>query len=331
MNMISKFIRQWKAFRLSLRLLKLIDPKKLEDLNVILEEIYPGIRAEIQALVESSDIHAMSKTLHYINTHGGVQKMADYYNNADKNGKDTMLSAFNKVFKPGARFEDAVMTLDSIAKQKDLGIYTQLIGDVKDSIVVTSIKQSYRTVDDWRTFVRWQHEANKDVLLGVLDEIEEKEAKVENKNTEEKVTNEKENNSEQPNNQSSEGVEYTFPMELLGKLYKYDNVVFKHIKSEFNFACIIMRKPHEERLSECSGHPKNNLLTQTDKNLRAARADPNSFEVCRVAREIQQMLNLGYPWIFGEIVVSLQRPHDPRRSPGGIRFVSASREARRMI
>lgn len=253
MNMISKFIRQWKAFRLSLRLLKLIDPKKLEDLNVILEEIYPGIRAEIQALVESSDIHAMSKTLHYINTHGGVQKMADYYNNADKNGKDTMLSAFNKVFKPGARFEDAVMTLDSIAKQKDLGIYTQLIGDVKDSIVVTSIKQSYRTVDDWRTFVRWQHEANKDVLLGVLDEIEEKEAKVENKNTEEKVTNEKENNSEQPNNQSSEGVEYTFPMELLGKLYKYDNVVFKHIKSEFNFTCIIMRKPHEERLSECSG------------------------------------------------------------------------------
>lgn len=66
MNMISKFIRQWKAFRLSLRLLKLIDPKKLEDLNVILEEIYPGIRAEIQALVESSDIHAMSKTLHYM-------------------------------------------------------------------------------------------------------------------------------------------------------------------------------------------------------------------------------------------------------------------------
>ena len=253
MNMISKFIRQWKAFRLSLRLLKLIDPKKLEDLNVILEEIYPGIRAEIQALVESSDIHAMSKTLHYINTHGGVQKMADYYNSVDKNGREAMLSAFNKVFKPGARFEDAVLTLDSIAKQKGLGIYTQLMGDVKDSIVITSIKQSYRTVDDWRTFVRWQHEANKDVLLGVLDEIEEKEAKVENKNTEEKVTNEKENNSEQPNNQSSEGVEYTFPMELLGKLYKYDNVVFKHIKSEFNFACIIMRKPHEERLAECSG------------------------------------------------------------------------------
>ena len=48
-------------------------------------------------------------------------------------------------------------------------------------------------------------------------------------------------------------------------------------------------------------------LPQTDKNLRAARADPNSFEVCRVAREIQQMLNPGYPWIFGELVVSLQR------------------------
>lgn len=247
MNMISKFIRQWKAFRLSLRLLKLIDPKKLEDLNVILEEIYPGIRAEIQALVESSDIHAMSKTLHYINTHGGVQKMADYYNNTDKRGKDTMLSSFNKVFKPGARFEDAVMTLDSIAKQKDLGIYTQLIGDVKDSIVVTSIKQSYRTIDNWRAFVRRQHEANKDVLLGVLDEIEEKEAKAENTNAEEK-------NTTRTDNQPDEGVEYTFPMELLGKLYEYDNIVFKHISSEFEFASIVLRKPHAQILVECNGN-----------------------------------------------------------------------------
>ena len=247
MNMISKFIRQWKAFRLSLRLLKLIDPKKLEDINIILEEIYPGIRAEIQALVEGSDIHAMSKTLHYINTHGGVQKMADYYNNADKNGKDTMLSAFNKVFKPGARFEDAVLTLDSIAKQKDLGIYTQLIGDIKDSIVVTSIKQSYRTVDNWRAFVRRQHEANKDVLLGVLDEIQENEAKAKNTNAEEK-------NTTRTDNQLDEGVEYTFPIELLGKLYEYDNTVFKHISSEFEFASIVLRKPHDQILTECNGN-----------------------------------------------------------------------------
>ena len=247
MNIISKFIRQWRAFRLSLRLLKLIDPKKLEDINDILEEIYPGIRAEIQALVESSDIHAMSKTLHYINTHGGIQKMADYYNNADKNGKDVMLSAFNKVFKPGARFEDAVLTLDSIAKQEGLGLYTQLIGDVKDSIVLTSIKQSYRTVEDWRTFVRRQHEANKDVLLGVLDEIQENEAKAENTNAEEK-------NTTRTDNQPDEGVEYTFPMELLGKLYEYDNIVFKHISSEFEFASIVLRKPHAQILVECNGN-----------------------------------------------------------------------------
>ena len=232
---------------MSLRLLTLIDPKKLEDINDILEEIYPGIKAEIRALVESYDIHATSKTLHYINTHGGIQKMADYYNNADKNGKDVMLSAFNKVFKPGARFEDAVLTLDSIAKQEGLGLYTQLIGDVKDSIVVTSIKQSYRTVEDWRTFVRRQHEANKDVLLGVLDEIQENEAKAENTNAEEK-------NTTRTDNQPDEGVEYTFPMELLGKLYEYDNIVFKHISSEFEFASIVLRKPHAQILVECNGN-----------------------------------------------------------------------------
>lgn len=244
---IRKFIRKWNAFRLSLRLLRLIDPRRLEDLNIILEKVYPGIRAEIQTLVEHGDIHAVNKTFQYINSHGGTQKMADYYNDADDNEKSEMLAAFNKAFKSGAPFEDAVLLLDSIAKVKDLGLYTQLMGDVKDSIVMTSIKQGYRTVDNWREFARRQHEANKDVLLGVLDEIEE------NSNAVEKVTNEEEKEPEQPNNQPPEEAEYTFPMELLGKLYEYDNVVFKHIKSEFNFASIIMRKPHEERLAECSG------------------------------------------------------------------------------
>lgn len=58
----------------------------------------------------------------------------------------------------GAPFEDAVLTLDSLAKVKGMGIYTQIFGDVKDSIVLTTIKLNYRTVDDWRTFVRRQHE-----------------------------------------------------------------------------------------------------------------------------------------------------------------------------
>ena len=128
-----KFIQKLRAFYRSWKLIRLIDPKKLEEINDILENIYPGIRNEIQKLVERYDIHAISKTLQYINTHGGPQKMADYYNVADKNGKDAMLSAFNKAFKPGAPFEDAVLTLDGIAKQKRLGLYTQLIGDVKDT------------------------------------------------------------------------------------------------------------------------------------------------------------------------------------------------------
>jgi len=83
-----KFIQKLRAFYRSWKLIRLIDPKKLEEINDILENIYPGIRNEIQKLVERYDIHAISKTLQYINTHGGPQKMADYYNVADKNGKD---------------------------------------------------------------------------------------------------------------------------------------------------------------------------------------------------------------------------------------------------
>ncbi len=245
-----KFIQKLRAFYRSWKLIRLIDPKKLEEINDILENIYPGIRNEIQKLVERYDIHAISKTLQYINTHGGPQKMADYYNVADKNGKDAMLSAFNKAFKPGAPFEDAVLTLDGIAKQKRLGLYTQLIGDVKDSIVTTSIQLHYRTIDDWRTFVRRQHEANKDVLLGILDEIQENDAAVQDTYIEEE-------NSVQPDdlpgNNAGKEAEYAFPMDLFAELYKYDNKVFKHISSEYELLSIIMRKPHKEKLAECTG------------------------------------------------------------------------------
>jgi hypothetical protein len=211
-----------------------------------LEVIYPGIKGEIERLVERGDVHAMNKTFDYIKSHGGTEKMAEYYNNADKKGQDEMLSAFNKAFKPGAPFEDAVLTLDGLAKVKNMGVYTQIFGDIKDSIVLTTLKMNYRTIDDWRTFVRRQHEGNNDVLLGILDEIQEKEIK-------DKAMSEDENNSSRTDNQPNNSAKYFFVKELLVALYDYDNVVFKHISSEFEFARIIKRKAHKEKLVECSG------------------------------------------------------------------------------
>jgi hypothetical protein len=234
------------ALKKLLKILKVIDPKKLQGINDILEVIYPGIKGEIERLVERGDVHAMNKTFDYIKSHGGTEKMAEYYNNADKKGQDEMLSAFNKAFKPGAPFEDAVLTLDGLAKVKNMGVYTQIFGDIKDSIVLTSLKMNYRTIDDWRTFVRRQHEGNNDVLLGILDEIQEKEIK-------DKAMSEDENNSSRTDNQPNNSAKYFFVKELLVALYDYDNVVFKHISSEFEFARIIKRKAHKEKLVECSG------------------------------------------------------------------------------
>lgn len=234
------------ALKKLLKILKVIDPKKLQGINDILEVIYPGIKGEIERLVERGDVHAMNKTFDYIKSHGGTEKMAEYYNNADKKGQDEMLSAFNKAFKPGAPFEDAVLTLDGLAKVKNMGVYTQIFGDIKDSIVLTTLKMNYRTIDDWRTFVRRQHEGNNDVLLGILDEIQEKEIK-------DKAMSEDENNSSRTDNQPNNSAKYFFVKELLVALYDYDNVVFKHISSEFEFARIIKRKAHKEKLMECSG------------------------------------------------------------------------------
>lgn len=240
------FIYKLMALKKLLKILKVIDPKKLQGINDILEVIYPGIKGEIERLVERGDVHAMNKTFDYIKSHGGTEKMADYYNNADKKGQDEMLSAFNKAFKPGAPFEDAVLTLDGLAKVKNMGVYTQIFGDIKDSIVLTTLKMNYRTIDDWRTFVRRQHEGNNDVLLGILDEIQEKEIK-------DKAMSEDENNSSRTDNQPNNSAKYFFVKELLVALYDYDNVVFKHISSEFEFARIIKRKAHKEKLVECSG------------------------------------------------------------------------------
>lgn len=234
------------ALKKLLKILKVIDPKKLQGINDILEVIYPGIKGEIERIVERGDVHAMNKTFDYIKSHGGTEKMAEYYNNADKKGQDEMLSAFNKAFKPGAPFEDAVLTLDGLAKVKNMGVYTQIFGDIKDSIVLTTLKMNYRTIDDWRTFVRRQHEGNNDVLLGILDEIQEKEIK-------DKAMSEDENNSSRTDNQPNNSAKYFFVKELLVALYDYDNVVFKHISSEFEFARIIKRKAHKEKLVECSG------------------------------------------------------------------------------
>ena len=240
------FIYKLMALKKLLKILKVIDPKKLQGINDILEVIYPGIKGEIERLVERGDVHAMNKTFDYIKSHGGTEKMAEYYNNADKKGQDEMLSAFNKAFKPGAPFEDAVLTLDGLAKVKNMGVYTQIFGDIKDSIVLTTLKMNYRTIDDWRTFVRRQHEGNNDVLLGILDEIQEKEIN-------DKAMSEDENNSSRTDNQPNNSAKYFFVKELLVALYDYDNVVFKHISSEFEFARIIKRKAHKEKLVECSG------------------------------------------------------------------------------
>lgn len=240
------FIRKLMTLQKLFKILKFIDPKKLQGINDILEQIYPGIKDEIERLVKRVDIHAMSKTLDYIETHGGAEKMAEYYNKADKKGQDEMLSAFNEAFRPGAPFEDAVLTLDSLAKVKGMGIYTQIFGDVKDSIVLTTIKLNYRTVDDWRTFVRRQHEADKDILLGILDEVQK--IKVKNEGTDEE-----ESSPNQTDNQPDNGVQYPFPQELISELYDYDNVVFKHISSKSELGCIIKREAHKEKLVECSG------------------------------------------------------------------------------
>ena len=59
------------------------------------------------------------------------------------------------------------------------GLYTlwltQLFGEVKDNIIMSSVNSGHRTLDEWHTFVRREHEAGNDIRLGILEVMEEQE------------------------------------------------------------------------------------------------------------------------------------------------------------
>ena len=111
----------------------------------------------------------------FIEDNGGYERLATFYNNADEQKKESVRNAFLKVFKPGTAFEDQVLMLDKAAKIKGVGLLTQLFGEVKDNIIMSSVNSGHRTLDEWHTFVRREHEAGNDIRLGILEVMEEQE------------------------------------------------------------------------------------------------------------------------------------------------------------
>ena len=89
--------------------------------------------------------------------------------------KESVRNAFLKVFKPGTAFEDQVLMLDKAAKIKGVDMLTQLFGEMKDNIIQSSVNSGHRTLDEWHTFVRREHEDGNDIRLGILEVMEEQE------------------------------------------------------------------------------------------------------------------------------------------------------------
>ena len=52
---------------------------------------------------------------------------------------------------------------------------TQLFGEMKDNIIQSSVNSGHRTLDEWHTFVRREHEDGNDIRLGILEVMEEQE------------------------------------------------------------------------------------------------------------------------------------------------------------
>ncbi len=168
-NRISNFIR-------SLKLMRTLNPSVFEEVVDIMEEVYPGYKAQLSKLYDEHQFRHMTALMKkFIEDNGGYERLATFYNNADEQKKESVRNAFLKVFKPGTAFEDQVLMLDKAAKIKGVGLLTQLFGEVKDNIIMSSVNLGHRTLDEWHTFVRREHEAGNDIRLGILEVMEEQE------------------------------------------------------------------------------------------------------------------------------------------------------------
>ena len=168
-NRISNFIR-------SLKLMRTLNPSVFEEVVDIMEEVYPGYKDQLSKLYDEHQFRHMTALMKkFIEDNGGYERLATFYNNADEQKKESVRNAFLKVFKPGTAFEDQVLMLDKAAKIKGVGLLTQLFGEVKDNIIMSSVNSGHRTLDEWHTFVRREHEAGNDIRLGILEVMEEQE------------------------------------------------------------------------------------------------------------------------------------------------------------
>ena len=161
---------------MSFKLVHTLNPSVFEETVDIMEEVYPGYKAQLSKLYDEHQFRHMTALMKkFIEDNGGYERLATFYNNADEQKKESVRNAFLKVFKPGTAFEDQVLMLDKAAKIKGVGLLTQLFGEVKDNIIMSSVNSGHRTLDEWHTFVRREHEAGNDIRLGILEVMEEQE------------------------------------------------------------------------------------------------------------------------------------------------------------
>ncbi len=151
-----------------------LNTKVFAEVVDIMEEVYPGYKDKLSSLYDAHQFrHMITSMKKFIEDNGGYEKLAAFYNDADEAKKDTVRKAFLKAFNPDTAFEDQVLMLDKVAKIKNLGTLTQLLGDIKDNVIMTSVDSGFRTIEEWRTFVRYEHEAGNEIRLGILDELAE--------------------------------------------------------------------------------------------------------------------------------------------------------------
>ena len=181
---IYKYYRRLKVLIQCSAILKHVDVASLKNVFDIAERVYPGIQKYLYNMMFVRHQTSAKQLIDYINEHGTITKFTDYFQNASEEEQQNIRNAFVRAFHKKNSFEGIVILLTRLSKLEDFATVGHLLCDVKDNLVVASIKLEQRTLDDWKTFVRHEQEMGHSFALGIVDRIDNKGNLLNKENTE---------------------------------------------------------------------------------------------------------------------------------------------------
>lgn len=223
--------------------------REMIDITDVMERVYPGYKQYVLNLPQAHVMDAGKSVKEFIERNGGNKRFEEYYNNAEDEEKSEIRTAFANAFLRGDSFEEKILYINELSSKVKDKITQHMLANIKDQLVISSIKTRQRTLDDWITFQDHEQDLGRPFTLSILEKIDEDGNLIGEAMHDEQQT--QDNQKAQDNAPSTPDL---FEEELLEGIYdEYNGIVFRKLSSYNEFRNIVVRGPHSEKLVHCQG------------------------------------------------------------------------------